>query len=46
MNELYAADQAEALKRLAFIADTYRPAYLRMEMQKDGSYLIIWGEQE
>lgn len=47
MNKLYAADQAEAIKKVVTITDTKRPAYIRMEKQEDGRYLIMWeGKQE
>lgn len=47
MNELFAPNQEEALKRLASITEIYKPAYIRMEKQEDGRYLIMWeGEQE
>ena len=42
MNKLYAADQAEAIEKVAAITETKRPAYIRMEKQKDGRYLIKW----
>lgn len=47
MNKLYAADQAEAIEKVATISKTKRPAYIRMVKQEDGRYLIMWeGEQE
>lgn len=46
MNKTYAADQAEAIEKVAAISETKRPEYIRMEKQKDGRYLIKWeGEQ-
>ena len=46
MNMLYAADQAEAIGKVAAIMETKRPEYIRMEKQDDGRYLITWeGEQ-
>lgn len=47
MKKLYAADQAEAIEKVATISKTKRPEYIRMEKQKDGRYLIKWeGEQK
>lgn len=47
MKKLYAADQAEAIEKVAAITEIKRPAYIRMEKQKDGRYIIKWeGEKE
>ena len=47
MKKLYAADQAEAIKKVAIIVETKKPDRIRMKKQKDGRYLITWeGERE
>ena len=46
MNKTYAADQAEAIEKVSTIMETKRPAYIRMEKQKSGRYLITWETEE
>ena len=46
MNKTYAADQAEAIETVAAITETKRPAYIRMEKQEDGRYLIKWEDEK